>query len=62
MIDDPGHSDIEERLIIMGLSRLLRVLVVCHCLRSNGETIRIISARKATKRESMQYWRYRHEV
>lgn len=46
----------------MGLSRLLRVLVVCHCLRSNGETIRIISARKATKRESMQYWRYRHEV
>ncbi|RNL40439.1 hypothetical protein DMP06_04695 [Slackia equolifaciens] len=46
----------------MCLSRLLRVLAVCHCFKSNGETIRIISARKVTKRESMQYWRYRHET
>ena len=41
------------------MSMRARELVVSHCLRgSGGEAIRIISARKATKRESAQYWRY----
>jgi len=55
VIDDPGHSDNEERFIILGLSSVTRLLVVCHCFRHKDSIIRIISARKATKRESMQY-------
>ena len=55
MIHDPEHSDDEERFVILGLSTVARLLVVCHCLRHKGSVIRIISARKATKRESTQY-------
>jgi len=55
LIDDPEHSTDEDRFIILGLSKMLRLLVVCHCYRENDETIRIISARKATKRETMYY-------
>ena len=59
VIEDPDHSDCEERFIILGLSIRARELVVCHCLRGpDGSTVRIISARKATKTESRQYWRY----
>ena len=47
---DPDHSDDEERFILLGMSATLRLLVVCHCYRENDEQIRIISARKATKR------------
>jgi len=54
--DDPDHSKDEERFIIMGLSFQARVLVVCHCVRSAGSVIRIISARKATRHEFKQYW------
>ena len=55
IIDDPDHSDEENRFIILGLSRMLHLLVVCHCYRGNDEIIRIISARKATKKESKYY-------
>ena len=55
LIDDPEHSDDEERFILMGLSSSLRVMVVCHCYRSAGNVIRIISARKATSAESKFY-------
>lgn len=55
VIHDPEHSDDEDRFIILGLSAARQMLVVCHCLRQNDSIIRIISARKATKRESMQY-------
>lgn len=62
VIDDPEHSLDEERFVILGESRKARTLTVCHCLRGpNGETVRIISARKATKSESDQYWRHIHE-
>ena len=40
---------------ILGLSLNLRLLVVCHCYREKSNTIRIISARKATKPEARQY-------
>lgn len=60
IIDDPDHSSSEERFILIGLSTLTRVLVVCRCLRDSGETIRIISARSATKKEQANYWRYRY--
>jgi len=55
LIADPDHSDEEDRFIILGLSKVLRLLVVCHCYRENDETIRIISARKATKKETEYY-------
>ena len=52
---DPDHSEEEDRFILLGLSTTLRLLVVCHCYRANDETIRIISARKATKPEAAVY-------
>lgn len=55
LIDDPDHSEDEQRLILLGLSSALRLLVVCHCYRDEGGVIRIISARKATARESSSY-------
>lgn len=55
LFDDPDHSEDEERSIILGFSSLARMLLVCHCLRGEGNVIRIISARKATKAEEKQY-------
>ena len=55
LIDDPDHSDAEDRFILIGISASLRLLVVCHCYRQADKVIRIISARKATKSESKQY-------
>ncbi|MCL2464188.1 MAG: BrnT family toxin [Micrococcales bacterium] len=55
VIDDPDHSQAEERFIILGHSRALRLLVVAHCYRQAGGVIRIISARKATRREAIAY-------
>lgn len=55
VIDDPEHSQEEERFIILGLSSKTNLLVVCHCYREAETKIRIISARKATKTETKQY-------
>ena len=55
LLDDPDHSDEEERFVLLGLSHTLRVLLVCHCYRTEGNIIRIISARKATSKESKDY-------
>jgi uncharacterized protein len=55
LIDDPDHSEDEERFLLLGLSSVLRILVVCHCYRSGGGVIRIISARKATASEAGNY-------
>ena len=55
VIYDPDHSEAEDRFIILGLSKLLNILVVCHCYRENENIIRIISARKATPKERKQY-------
>jgi len=52
---DPDHSDDEDRFIILGISSKLRILVVCHCYRASDVEIRLISARKATKKERKQY-------
>ena len=56
VIHDPMHSDDEERFVLLGLSAMTRLLVVCHCYRQQDNVIRIISARKATKKESSQYY------
>jgi uncharacterized protein len=55
LIDDPDHSDDENRFILLGLSASLRMLVVCHCYRAPDDVIRIIAARKATRQESKSY-------
>ena len=55
IITDPDHSEEEERFIILGFSNRANLLVVCHCYRCNDKVIRLISARKATLRESKQY-------
>lgn len=55
MIGDPDHSENEDRFILLGLSSGLRVLIICHCDRSEGNVIRIISARKATTNETKAY-------
>ena len=55
LIEDPDHSDEEDRFIIIGLSVKLKILTVVHCYRDNENIIRIISARKSTKNEQRQY-------
>lgn len=52
---DSEHSDEEERYIMLGRSIKSRVLVVVHCEIEDGEVIRIISARKATAKETKFY-------
>ena len=57
---DEEHSQDEDRWITVGLDRRGTLLVVCHTYREETQTnarIRIISARKATKKESKQYER-----
>lgn len=57
VIDDPEHSEEEDRFIILGLSSRANLLVVCHCCRDSDTIIRIISARKATRTETDYYGR-----
>ena len=52
---DRKHSSSEDRFILLGVSASSRVLVVIHCDRSESESIRIISARKATAKEIKKY-------
>jgi hypothetical protein len=52
-IDDPLHSTGEERMVQIGISHKNRLLVVVHT--EKGNYIRIISARKATKKERNNY-------
>lgn len=55
LIDDPDHSEDEDRFVLLGLSYSLRLLVVHHCYRGDDNVIRIISARKADRDESKTY-------
>ena len=60
LLDDPDHSATEDRFVLLGLSAMLRAVVVVHCYRENDEVIRLISARQATRAEQRQYeerWR-----
>ena len=57
IIDDPDHSEAEDRFILLGMSYKMQLLVVCHCYRRQS-VIRIISARKATKREQKLYMEF----
>jgi uncharacterized protein len=55
LIGDPDHSEEEDRFVLLGMSAVLRVLVVVHAYRSSDQVIRIISARKASKSEMKFY-------
>ena len=55
--DDAGFAD-ESRLVLLGMSERLRILVVCHTYREADQVIRIISARRAGRSERQQYARY----
>lgn len=57
LFDDPEHSDQEERFLLLGMSNTAKICIVCHCYRSFDKVIRIISARKATKKELEKYVR-----
>jgi uncharacterized DUF497 family protein len=53
VIYDPLHSEAEDRFVLLGNSHKNRLLVVVHTAR--GDNIRLISARKASKKERKQY-------
>lgn len=55
LIDDPDHSENEDRFVLLGLSHSMKLLVVVHCYRADGNVIRIISARKADAEEQSLY-------
>ena len=52
---DPDHSQDEARFLLVGRSYRLRVLLICHCYREREGVIRIVSARRATKKERAAY-------
>ena len=55
---DPDHSQDEERFILLGFSAKLRLIVVLHVYRQDGQQIRIVSTRKATRNERKQYGQF----
>lgn len=55
---DPDHSIDENRYLLLGISSSLKILVVVHTM-VEDDIIRIISARKATRKESEQYGRFK---
>jgi uncharacterized DUF497 family protein len=54
LLEDSQPRQEEERFVLLGLSASLRILVVVHALRER-DVIRIISARKATRKETREY-------
>ena len=54
IFDDEIHSVDEEREIIIGHSNRNRILLVCFTERKK-EVIRLFSARRATKKEKVDY-------
>ena len=55
LFDDPEHSREEERFLIIGITDREKICIVSHCYRDQEGTIRIISAREATKNEKKTY-------
>jgi len=60
IIPDPDHSAIEEWFVLMGHSANMGVLVLVHCYRAEGSSIRIISARRAGTKEQQPCWEKIH--
>ena len=53
--DDERHTQNENRFIVIGKSKIARLLYACYCYRESDTIIRIISARKATENETIFY-------
>ena len=53
--DDDSHSLDEVRYVVIGKSKRLKVLMVCHCYRNSNSITRLISARKADDDEIQMY-------
>jgi uncharacterized protein len=58
LIDDPDHSDDEERFVLLGYSSQGRCLAVVHSYRAADLAIRLISVRPASGREEKTYWSF----
>lgn len=56
---DDSHSSSEDRFLVLGMSSHFRLLLVAHAFRESDSAIRIISARKATRKEGQHYPRGR---
>jgi uncharacterized protein len=56
LVDDPEHSETEQRFVLFGRSEAGRLLAVMHTMRE--EAIRVISAREMTPKERRQYERF----
>jgi uncharacterized DUF497 family protein len=54
LFGDPEHSDEEERFLLLGISSAGRTLVLVHCYQ-NSDSLVLISARKASKKELRFY-------
>jgi len=57
-IEDDDHSEDEDRWMTLGMDKRGTLLVVCHTFREVDPvnySIRLISARKPTRREAKQY-------
>jgi uncharacterized DUF497 family protein len=52
---DPDHSEKEDQYILIGHSKKSNLLFVVHIYKENESTIRIISSRKATKKEKLDF-------
>jgi uncharacterized protein len=53
LVADPRHSAVEERLVLLGISKRRRLLAVMFSERPKA--VRIISARQATRPERRDY-------
>ncbi len=62
LFDDPDHSIEEDRFLLIGMSKTLKLMTVCHCYRGQDDIVRIISARKASKPETDFYVQYGGEL
>ena len=61
LIPDPDHSVDEDGFVLLGYSSSLKLLVLCHCYRSGGHVVLVISAPtatlKSTRKEALIYER-----
>jgi uncharacterized protein len=55
LFSDTEYSENEERVVLLGVTEESRLLVVVHCYREGDSIVRIISARRATHKETVFY-------
>jgi uncharacterized DUF497 family protein len=58
LIDDPDHTEDEERFVLLWYSLQARCLIVVHCYREDDSVVRLISARRVTVHEEEESWSF----